>query len=116
MPQIGPMEILVVGVLALLVFGPDKLPEMARTVGKTFHQFKRMAADAKSQFDDATTDEEKPNSDSEPVASGTTTVTGADISVAPDSTLTTIEVGDTAVVNPDAVETVEQHSVPAGRA
>ncbi len=116
MPQIGPMEILVVGVLALLVFGPDKLPEMARTVGKTFHQFKRMAADAKSQFDDATTDDEKPNSDSNPVASGITTVTGADAPVAPDSTLTTPEVVDAAVVHPEANETVEQHSVPAGRA
>lgn len=51
MPQIGPLEILVVGVLALLVFGPEKLPEMARTVGKGVTQLKRMAADAKAEFD-----------------------------------------------------------------
>ncbi|MDQ3620488.1 MAG: twin-arginine translocase TatA/TatE family subunit [Actinomycetota bacterium] len=111
MPQIGPMEILVVGVLALLVFGPDKLPEMARTAGKTLHQFKRMAADAKSQFDDATTEDEEPKSDLDPVASGTTT-TGADIS--PDSTPTTPEAVDT-VVHAEATTTAGQHSVPAGR-
>ena len=113
MPQIGPMEILVVGVLALLVFGPDKLPDMARTTGKTFRQFKRMAADAKSQFDDATTEDEKPKSDSDPVASDST-VAGADISASPDSTMTTPEAVDT-VVHPAAAETVEHHSVPAGR-
>lgn len=51
MPQIGPLEILVVGVLALLVFGPEKLPEMARTVGKGMAQMKSMASDMKSEFD-----------------------------------------------------------------
>ncbi len=59
MPQIGPLEILVVGVLALLVFGPEKLPEMARSLGKGVTMLKRMASDAKSEFDmglDATDD------------------------------------------------------------
>ena len=51
MPQIGPLEILVVGVLALLVFGPEKLPEMARSVGKGMAQMKAMASDMKSEFD-----------------------------------------------------------------
>ena len=40
-----------VGVLALLVFGPDKLPGMARSVGKTLNQIKTMASEAKSEFD-----------------------------------------------------------------
>ncbi|MGI8774656.1 MAG: Sec-independent protein translocase subunit TatA/TatB [Actinomycetota bacterium] len=51
MPQIGPLEILVVGVLALLVFGPEKLPEMGRSLGKGLTQLKRMASDVKSEFD-----------------------------------------------------------------
>ena len=51
MPQIGPLEILVVGVLALLVFGPEKLPEMGRSIGKGLTQLKRMASDVKSDFD-----------------------------------------------------------------
>ena len=51
MPQIGPLEILVVGVLALLVFGPEKLPEMARSVGRGMTQLKKMASDAKAELD-----------------------------------------------------------------
>lgn len=61
MPQIGPLEILVVAVLALLVFGPEKLPEMARSVGKGMTQLKKMASDAKAEFDtglDGSSDEE----------------------------------------------------------
>jgi len=30
----GPQELVVIAVIALLVFGPDRLPEMARTAGK----------------------------------------------------------------------------------
>ncbi len=51
MPQIGPMEILVVGILALMVFGPEKLPDMARSVGRFLNQVKTMASEAKSEFD-----------------------------------------------------------------
>lgn len=51
MPQIGPMEILVVGILALMVFGPEKLPDMARSVGRFMNQVKTMASEAKSEFD-----------------------------------------------------------------
>ena len=61
MPQIGPLEILVVAVLALLVFGPEKLPEMARSVGKGITQLKKIASDAKAEFDtglDDASDEE----------------------------------------------------------
>ena len=44
------MEILVVAVLGLIVFGPDKLPEIARTVGGLIKQFRAMAEDAKHEF------------------------------------------------------------------
>lgn len=51
MPQIGPMELIVVAVIALVVFGPRRLPEMARNVGKAMNEFKKQAADLKGQFD-----------------------------------------------------------------
>lgn len=57
MPQIGPLEILVVAVLALLVFGPEKLPEIGRSVGKGLNQIKKMASDVKSEFDLSMDDE-----------------------------------------------------------
>lgn len=52
MPSLGPLEILVVGVLALIVFGPDRLPDIARTVGRTLNELRRMAADVRTEFQD----------------------------------------------------------------
>jgi sec-independent protein translocase protein TatB len=51
MPQIGPMEILVVGVIALIVFGPQKLPEIARSVGRAASELRRMATDVRDEFE-----------------------------------------------------------------
>ena len=41
MPQIGPLEILVVLVVALVVFGPNKLPELGRQVGRGYREFRK---------------------------------------------------------------------------
>ena len=43
--SIGSMEILLIVVVALLVVGPKKLPQVARTLGKTFGEFKRVTSD-----------------------------------------------------------------------
>jgi sec-independent protein translocase protein TatA len=40
MPNIGPMEIGIVLVIALLVFGPKKLPELGSSLGKGIREFK----------------------------------------------------------------------------
>lgn len=45
MGSIGPMELLVVLVIALLVFGPKKLPEIGRGVGSAIREFKRHSRD-----------------------------------------------------------------------
>ncbi|MDQ4058977.1 MAG: twin-arginine translocase TatA/TatE family subunit, partial [Actinomycetota bacterium] len=51
MPQIGPMEILVVSVLGLIVFGPDKLPEIARSLGRMIADLKRQGSQLKAEFE-----------------------------------------------------------------
>jgi Tat protein translocase TatB subunit len=51
LPQIGPLEILVVAVVALIVFGPEKLPEIARSLGKAASELRRVASEAKSEFE-----------------------------------------------------------------
>jgi sec-independent protein translocase protein TatA len=40
MPNIGPMELIVVLIIALVVVGPKKLPAMGRSVGKGMREFK----------------------------------------------------------------------------
>jgi sec-independent protein translocase protein TatB len=62
-PQIGPLEVLLVAVIALIVFGPEKLPELARKVGKTAAELRRIANEAKEEFQadiDLDEDEEPP--------------------------------------------------------
>ncbi len=53
---IGLPELIVIMVVALLVVGPSKLPDLARSLGKTFQEFKRMADDVKETLEDETTD------------------------------------------------------------
>jgi sec-independent protein translocase protein TatA len=40
MPNIGLPEILIVLIIALVVFGPKKLPELGRSLGKGINEFK----------------------------------------------------------------------------
>lgn len=40
MPNIGPMEIMIVLVIALVVFGPKRLPELGKSVGKGIREFR----------------------------------------------------------------------------
>jgi len=40
MPNIGPMELIFLGLLAVLIFGPKKLPEIGRSLGRATRDFK----------------------------------------------------------------------------
>ena len=46
--DIGLQEMLVIGVLALLVFGPSKLPELGRMVGRFMREFRRASDEFRS--------------------------------------------------------------------
>ncbi len=66
MPQIGPLEILVVGVIALIVFGPQRLPELARSVGKALAEFRRQATEIRAEFTSGLDDAEEPEEETKP--------------------------------------------------
>jgi sec-independent protein translocase protein TatA len=40
MPNVGPLELIVVLIIALVVLGPKRLPEVGRSVGKGMREFK----------------------------------------------------------------------------
>jgi TatA/E family protein of Tat protein translocase len=46
--DIGLQEMVVIGVLALLVFGPSKLPELGRMVGRALREFRRASDEFRS--------------------------------------------------------------------
>jgi sec-independent protein translocase protein TatB len=62
-PQLSPLEILVVATIALIVFGPEKLPQIARTIGRGAAELRRMATEVKDEFQmglDLDDDDEQP--------------------------------------------------------
>ena len=50
--DVGPLEILVLLIVGLLVFGPDRLPEMARQAGSWLRDLRRMVANARRDLSD----------------------------------------------------------------
>jgi len=48
---IGGMELLVIFLLCLLVFGPRKLPELGRAIGRSLAEFRRATQDLKNSIE-----------------------------------------------------------------
>ena len=40
MPNIGPLEIIIVLVIVLVIFGPKRLPDLGRSLGRGMREFK----------------------------------------------------------------------------
>ncbi len=52
MGSIGMPEMLVILVIALIIFGPRKLPELGKSLGKSLAEFKRASNDLKSTLEE----------------------------------------------------------------
>src|SRR5258706_5396822 len=51
MGNLGMSEMIFIFVIALLIFGPKKLPELGKTLGKAMTEFRRASTELKSTFD-----------------------------------------------------------------
>ena len=61
---IGPVELIIVLVIALIVVGPGRLPDVGAALGKSIREFRQAASDTK----DAVSIEQKPQSEGGPSA------------------------------------------------
>ncbi|MYF55523.1 twin-arginine translocase TatA/TatE family subunit [Candidatus Poribacteria bacterium] len=52
----GPGEILIILVLALVVFGPKRLPEMGKSIGKAVREFKNIGNEIQDEITKVTDD------------------------------------------------------------
>lgn len=64
--SLGPLEILVILIVALLVFGPKRLPEVGRQVGGALRELRRMQEQVRSELGSVLT---IPTDETEPSAS-----------------------------------------------
>lgn len=77
----GPLELVVIAALALIVFGPDKLPEIAQQVGRAIREIRRMSSEVTDEIQKSIEPERRPtvppppqsvnHAPAEPVASQT---------------------------------------------
>ena len=58
MGPIGMPEMLVIAVIALIIFGPRKLPELGKSLGKSIAEFKRASNELKNTLEDEIRTEE----------------------------------------------------------
>jgi TatA/E family protein of Tat protein translocase len=60
---IGMPELIVIMVIALIIFGPRKLPELGRSLGRSLNEFKRASNELKHTLDEEIRVEEQKSAD-----------------------------------------------------
>lgn len=65
MPNIGPLELAIVAIIALIIFGPKRLPELGRSIGDGLREFKSSVSGENREDED---DEELPQTIDDGVA------------------------------------------------
>jgi len=64
--SLGGPELLLILVLALLIFGPRKLPEIGRTVGRSLAEFRKASSDFKMSLEHEVAIEQRPDAPQPP--------------------------------------------------
>lgn len=53
LPNIGPWELIAILAVVLIIFGPGKLPEVGKSLGKTIKEFRNASSGASAQVEEA---------------------------------------------------------------
>ena len=115
MPNIGWPELLIVLVIALVIFGPKRLPDMGRQLGRGLREFKKATSEIQDHFDlslEEKDDEKKTPADVRPAAATTVPVAAAPVAQAAAETTSAnapepVDAGAPVVVDAEAPVAVE---------
>jgi sec-independent protein translocase protein TatA len=80
MGSLGFPELMVILVIALIVFGPRKLPELGKALGQTMNEFKKGATGLRNTFEDEVRRDEQQKQQT--IAAQTTPPAGSDTKTA----------------------------------
>lgn len=72
MGPVGVQEMIVIFLVALVLFGPKKLPELGKTIGKAITEFRRAQSELKSTFESHMRELEKENDSIKQLTKGVT--------------------------------------------
>ncbi len=53
LPSIGPWELILILAVVLIIFGPGKLPEVGKSLGKTIREFRKASTETTEQIEEA---------------------------------------------------------------
>jgi sec-independent protein translocase protein TatA len=53
LPNIGPWELIAVLAIVLIIFGPGKLPDVGKSLGKTIKEFRKASKETTDQVEEA---------------------------------------------------------------
>jgi len=73
LPNIGPLELIIILAIALLIVGPGRLPEMGSAIGRTIREFRKASSDI-TDVDGSRDASPKPNTLSGASTPNTTTL------------------------------------------
>ncbi|KQC11513.1 MAG: hypothetical protein APR62_09770 [Smithella sp. SDB] len=60
---IGMQELIIIAIIALLIVGPKKLPDLAKTLGRGFSEFKKATEGVTEDLRDTLKEDESPKND-----------------------------------------------------
>ena len=75
--NIGPTELIIILVLALIVFGPARLPEIGRSIGRSLREFRRASDEIRGEIERDLDDEPPPPTQNQSETSSPSSGTGS---------------------------------------
>lgn len=116
--RIGPLgiwELLIILVVVLLIFGPRRLPEMAKGIGQSVREFRKGIKDMKNDFEEGTAPDEERSKEQKraPATVAASTAAGGSTGTTAGTAADASEATSSEAASRDAENDSERAKVPA---